>query len=58
MRTAPTGIGMAVVGVLVALAGVATGGDAMAGLLIGGLALMGAGAFMVWLGTGLDEPPE
>jgi hypothetical protein len=57
MRTLPpTGIGMAIIGVLMAIGGVAAGGAALAGLVIGGIALVGAGAFMVWLGKGWDKP--
>jgi hypothetical protein len=59
MRTLPpTGIAMAVLGVVMAIGGVAVGGAATAGLLIGGLALIASGAFMVWLGKGWDKPMD
>jgi hypothetical protein len=59
MRTLPpTGIGLAVLGVLMAIGGVAAGGPATAGLVVGGVAMVGGGAFMVWLGKGWDKPLE
>jgi hypothetical protein len=57
MRTLPPiGVAMAVLGVVMAIGGVAAGGPAAAGLAIGGIALVGGGAFMVWLGKGWDKP--
>jgi hypothetical protein len=54
----PTGIGMAVLGGLIAIGGVLAEGSGTSVLLIGGLALIGGGAFMVWIGRGWVEPPE
>ena len=51
----PTGIGMAALGVVMVVGAIVAGGSATAGLLIGGMALLGAGGFMLWLGIGYDE---